>query len=124
MIWVGRITGFLILVFSLALGLLTLLAPDRIADGMGLAPLSEMGRSSVRANTTAFFMISAFASIGGLFAGRAQLFFIPAIMFGVAATGRIVDVLLVGATPGVGASIVVEVVLVLLALIAAKWSAH
>lgn len=50
MIWVARITGTLVLLFSTLLGAVALLNPHQAAESLGLAPLSDMGRNSVRAD--------------------------------------------------------------------------
>ena len=120
MVWVGRIAGTLVFLFSFVLGLSALLNPERAAETLGLAPLSDMGRNSIRADIVAFAWGSALASAGGLFAGRPQLFFCSAVLFGIAAAGRSFDSLLAGPPEGAIPAIVVETIICGLAVVAAK----
>ncbi|MEL7546614.1 MAG: hypothetical protein AAGJ84_08180 [Pseudomonadota bacterium] len=121
MIWVARIAGTLVFLFTFVLGASALINPDRAAETLGFAPLSDMGRNSLRADIAAFAWGSALLSAGGLFAGRPHWFFGAAILFAIAVSGRILDVIVSGPPEGAVPAIVVELIAVALALIAAKW---
>lgn len=124
MVWVGRITGALVFLFSLAMGLMTLVDPVRMGEVLGLTSLSEMGRNTVRADISAFFLASAIACGGGLFTGRSNWFFAAALLYGMAVSGRLIDALIAGAPDRLAGSVVIELILVGLALIAAKLTAR
>lgn len=120
MIWVARITGTLVLLFSTLLGAVALFNPHQAAESLGLAPLSDMGRNSVRADIVAFAWTAALLSAGGLFAGRGKWFYGAAIVFGIAVFGRTFDLLVSGGAAEAPRAIVVELIVVVFALIAAR----
>lgn len=121
MIWIARSAGTLVFLFSVLLGAAALVIPERAAEPLGFAPLSEMGRNSMRADILAFAWGSALLCAGGLFAGRGKWFYGAACLFGIAVSGRILDVVLAGPPEGIARSIVIELILVGLALVAARW---
>ena len=121
MIWVARIAGALVMLFSFVLGLSALVNPERAAETLGLAPISDMGRNSIRADIVAFAWASTILSVAGLFAGRGRWFVGAAVLFGMAATGRIIDSIVAGMPEGAGPAIIVELIVAGLALVAAKW---
>ena len=121
MIWVARITGTLVFLFSTLLGAVALLNPHQAAEALGLAPLSDMGRNSVRADIVGFAWTAAFLSAGGLFAGRGKWFYGAAIVFGIAVFGRTFDVVIAGGAAEAPRAIMVELIVVVFALIAARW---
>lgn len=122
MIWVARIAGMLVFLFSLAMGVMSLINPERIGDVLGLTDLTAMGRNTVRADITAFFLASSIACAGGLFRGRSSWFYAAALLYGLAVTGRLIDALVAGAPDQLAGSVVIELILVALALVAGKWS--
>jgi hypothetical protein len=120
MIWIGRATGILVFLFSLLLGAAALISPERAAVQLGFAPLTEMGRNSLRADIVALAWGSAILCAGGLFGGRGRWFLGSAALFGIAVSGRILDVLVAGPPDGVARPIIIELILVACALIAAR----
>ena len=124
MIWVARVTGTLVFLFSLLLGAASLINPERAGETLGFVPLTDMGRNSIRADIVAFAWGSTLLSVGGLFAGRGRWFLGAATLFGIAVSGRILDVIVAGPPAGVAPAIIVELIVVLFALIAAKWLPH
>ena len=120
MVWISRGAGTLVFLFSVFLGAAALLIPERAAELLGFAPLSEMGRNSMRADIVAFAWGNALLCAGGLFFGRGRWFYGPACLYGIAVSGRILDVALAGPPEGVARSIVIELILVGLALVAAR----
>jgi len=122
MIWIGRGAGTIVFVFSLVLGVFTLISPERAAEQLGFAPLTEMGRNSLRSDVVAFAWGSAILSAGGLFGGRKNWYLGSAAMFGIAAFGRILDVVVAGPPDGVARPIIVELGVVMIAMVAAKFT--
>lgn len=121
MIWIARVVGTLVFLFSALLGAVALLNPDQAAQSLGLAPLSDMGRNSVRADIVAFAWTASFLSAGGLFTGRGHWFYGTAVVFGIAVFGRVFDVIVSGGAEGAVRAIVVESVIVAFSLVAARW---
>jgi len=124
MLWIGRIAGFLVFLFSLAMGLMTLADPARMGEVLGLTSLTEMGRNTVRADISAFFLASAIACGGGLFTGRSNWFFAAALLYGMAVSGRLIDALIAGAPDRLAGSVVIKLVLVVLAIVAGRFTAR
>lgn len=121
MIWIARGAGTLVFLFSVFLGAAALLIPERAAEPLGFAPLSDMGRNSMRADIVALAWGNALLCAGGLFGGRGQWFFGVACLYGIAVSGRILDVAFAGPPESVTRSIIIEFILVGLALVAARW---
>ena len=121
MIWIAWVTGTLVFLFSLLLGASALINPERAGEALGFVQLTDMGRNSIRADIVAFAWGSALLSAGGLFTGRGRWFLGAATLFGIAVSGRILDVIVAGPPEGVAPAIVVELIVVAFALIAAKW---
>ncbi|MEO0549677.1 MAG: hypothetical protein AAFZ91_07135 [Pseudomonadota bacterium] len=63
------------------------------------------------------------ACAGGLFRGRSNWFFAAALLYGMAVAGRLLDAIIAGPPAQLAGSVVIEIILVILALVAAKWSA-
>ncbi|MGC6499022.1 MAG: hypothetical protein ACON4C_02425 [Henriciella sp.] len=121
MIWIARVLGALVFLFSTMLGAVALFNPDQAAQSLGLAPLSDMGRNSVRADIVGFAWAAALLSAGGLFAGRRHWFYGTAFVFGIAVFGRVFDIIVSGGADGAVRAIVVEFVIVAFSLVAARW---
>jgi hypothetical protein len=102
--------------FSLVMGLTTLLDPDQVATSLGFGPLDAMGLNSLRADVGGFFLAAAVFCGIGLFRGRSGWILGGALLYGLAAVGRITGVAMAGAPEGVVTPIVVEIILVALLL--------
>ena len=120
MMWIARGAGTLVFLFSALMGAAALINPERAAEALGFAPLTDMGRNSMRADIVAFAWGSALLSAGALFGGRAKWFYGAACLFGIAVSGRILDVVIAGPPEGIARPILIELVIVLLALVAAR----
>lgn len=120
MLWLARGAVGLAGLFSMALGLNALFAPEALADALGIAAVSDLGRSAVRADLGAFFLASAIACAGALFAARPSWLYGAALLYGLALTGRVLDIVLAGAPEGVGVPIFIESVMVAALLFGAR----
>ncbi len=120
MIWLGRLMAALVGLFSLGLGLNALFAPDALAASLGVEAVSDLGRSALRADLGAFFLASAVAAAGALFASRPGWLYGAALLYGLALGGRLIDMLLAGVPEGVMAPLVIETVMVGLSLFGAR----
>ncbi len=107
------------LLLSLLMGLTMLFAPDLAAEGLGgFNGATELGAATLRADLSAFFLTSAIAILGALFAGKREWLWVPVALYGLAAFGRIIDVLFTGLGAGELQPIVVEILVVILVLFA------
>ena len=107
--------------FGLAMGLMGLFDPARISVALGLGDaLPAHGLNTVRADFGAFFLAIAIGSFGALFAGRVNWLWLPILLFGMAALGRLLGIAFDGAPVGVMQPIVVEVACVVLSVVGLK----
>ena len=89
---------------------------------IGLPELEGAARNTVRADLSAFFLVSAgAAAVGALAPGKAEWLHVPAALFACALVGRGIGVLLGDPLPGVvQTSMIAEAVSVMLLLLAAR----
>lgn len=101
---------FLLGLFDLFLGLSFLFDPQVAAAGAGfsIAPINITGLATIRADMTAFFVVSAGCMMLGAWRRNADLLLVPAALFGTAMIVRILSVLIDGAGPGFLMPIIVE----------------
>ena len=91
-----RILVFAVAAFNLALGLVFLLAPARIAPSFSVVPNGVQGIATLRADFSAFFLCGGvFALIGAWQARRAPLR-VPLLLLGIALGGRSIGVAMDG----------------------------
>lgn len=121
MIWIGRSAAGLVFLFSAAMAALTYVAPDKAQDALGFGSLSGLALNTFRADVGAFFAANAVAAGAALFAGRTSWLMAPAFIFGAAALGRLFGVVVDGAPTGVAQPIAVEMTLVVLSLLGARF---
>ena len=96
---------------SLALGAMALFAPEQAAETLGFGQPGAKGLNSVRADVGGFFLAAAVACAGGL-AGRPGWLYGAALLYGLAAVGRLTGVVMAGLPPDVAPAIVLELVIV------------
>lgn len=72
-------------------GVSFLASPHMIAPGFGLSPEGPMGWAAVRADMTAFFLVSGLSMMWGAWRRAGDVLLIPAILCGVAFAGRLVS---------------------------------
>lgn len=120
MIWIARIAALLVGLFSLVAGAMMLMSPVEMGESLGLGALSPIGLNALRADMGAFFLASAIASAAALFGGRPHWILGAAVLYGLAAAGRLLGIAIDGAPEGVLTPIVVEVTMVVLSLFAAR----
>lgn len=106
-----RLAVVLVAVFSLAMGLTAMFAPERIAVALGLGVPEGMGLNTVRADIGAFFLGAAAACGAALLTRQPLWLYGAASLYGLAAVGRVVGLAFDGAPAGVAQAIVLELVL-------------
>lgn len=82
--------------FDLLMAVSFLTGPQQAASGFGVAPLGVAGLSTLRADFTAFFGVAAFCMMWGAWRRNADLLLVPALLFGAALVGRLVNVAVAG----------------------------
>jgi len=80
--------------FFLIDGIAFLFAPDMIAPSQfGLSPDGAQGWATLRADMTAFFLVGGTCMIIGGWRRSGDVLLVPAMLFGIAITGRVIGVL-------------------------------
>jgi len=120
MVWVARIGAALVGLFSLAMGAMAFVSPAELGATLGLGALSPLGANALRADVGALFLTSAVAVALALFAKRPSWLYVPALLYGIAVTGRLIGVLVDGAPEGIAGPMIIELVLVALSILGAK----
>lgn len=120
MVWMARIAVALVGLFSLVMAAQAVAMPDRLGAMLGLGAIAPVGIHTLRADIGAFFLASAVACGGALFAGRVQWLWGAVLLYGSVAALRLLSLLLSGGGEGVVEPIVVELVLVALAVFGAR----
>jgi hypothetical protein len=115
---------FLAGMLDLWLGAGFLFTPTTAAAGFGLAPNGAMGLAVLRADFTAFFWVSAVCMMVGAWRRNGDLLLVPAMLFGVAFSGRLVSVFADGTVPGFWLPMTVEAFHVVLLLTARRLLPH
>jgi hypothetical protein len=100
----------------LFIGLRFIALPAASLTGFGLDATGAAGLSTTRADFTAFFVVSALAMLYGAWKRSGEVLLVPAFLFGIALTGRIVSVFADGAYDGFIQPMAVEALTVLVCL--------
>jgi hypothetical protein len=111
------------IVFTL-IGLGFLFDPQGSAAGFGLIADGAPGLSTLRADMTAFFVVSGLCMIWGAWKRNGELLLVPAALFGVAFTGRLVSAIADGATPGFWLPMLIEAAVVAITLLGSRHLPH
>lgn len=84
----------------LIIGVNFIAAPASSIAGFALEPQGAAGLSTTRADFTAFFVVSALAMLYGAWKRSGEILLVPAFLFGIALTGRIVSAIVDGTYEG------------------------
>ncbi|MHA6318397.1 hypothetical protein ACXYN8_12150 [Altererythrobacter sp. CAU 1778] len=106
------------------LGLNFLVNPGSAAAGFGLMADGSTGLATLRADMTAFFLVSAVAAITGAWRYNGDILLVPAALFGVAFFGRLVSIFGDGTGADFWQPMAVEALSVVLMLLGAKFLPH
>lgn len=110
---------FLAGLFDLFMGLNFLFNPSATGASFGLVSNGPGGLSAIRADFTAFFLVSAGCMMWGAWRRNGDLLLVPAALFGVAFIGRALSAAVDGTIPGFWAPMAIEAFHV--ALMIAAW---
>ena len=120
------LTALLILagmVFT-GIGIGFLLNPANSAVGFGLEAIDPSGLAALRADFTAFFVVAGVCMIWGGWRRNGDVLLIPAALFAIAITGRIVSIVGDGTVEGFWLPMLVEAASVALCLVGNRLLPH
>lgn len=115
---------FLCGLFNLFLGVSFLIDPVRLGAGFNLSPVGAGGLAVLRADMTAFFLVAGGCQLWGGWRRNGDLLLVPALLFGIALTGRAISAALDGTAPGFAMPMAVEAAQVILAIAAWRVLPH
>ncbi len=115
---------FLFGLFNLMLGIGFFLDPAGLGTAFNLAPIGVGGMAVLRADMTAFFLVAGACQLWGGWKRNGDLLLVPALLFGIACTGRALSAAMDGTYPGFATPMVVEAVQVILAIAAWRVLPH
>lgn len=115
---------FLCGLFNLFLGVSFLIDPVRLGTGFNLSPIGPGGLAVLRADMTAFFLVAGGCQLWGGWRRNGDLLLVPALLFGIAFTGRAISAALDGTAPGFAMPMGVEAAQVILAIAAWRVLPH
>ncbi|MEZ5710361.1 MAG: DUF4345 family protein [Blastomonas sp.] len=110
MVWIIRI---LVVLYALLFGLMGIrgmLDPDSIMTQFMLMAPDQTGRSAIRADMGAFFIVSAAGALLGLMPRQRHWLLVPVALFGLAFTGRAIGLALEGATQPITEAMLIEAI--------------
>jgi hypothetical protein len=110
--------------FDLILGLGFLIHPAEAASNFFLSPVGPGGLAVLRADFTAFFVVAAACMIWGAWRRNGDLLLVPAVLFGIAFSGRAVSIFADGTAPMFWMPMAVEAFHVVLLVAAWKLLPH
>ena len=106
----------------LAIGFLT--DPATNGASLGVLPDGVAGLSTMRADFTAFFLVAAGCMMWGAWRRNGDLLLVPAALFGVAFTGRAINLAMFGTYPGWALPMAVEAFHTVLLVVAWRLLPH
>ncbi len=115
---------FLFGLFNLLLGIGFFVDPVGLGTQFNLSPIGLGGLAVLRADLTAFFLVAGGCQLWGGWRRNGDLLLIPALLFGIAFTGRAVSAALDGPAPGFAMPMTVEALQVILAVAAWRVLPH
>ena len=100
------------------------LTPESSGADFGLLPNGEEGLAVMRADMTAFFIVGGLTLAFGAWQRNGELLLVPAALFGIAFTGRLVSVFVDGTYPQFWLPMLIEASVVVVSLLASQMLPH
>jgi hypothetical protein len=120
MIGLARVAATLVGLFGLALGLWFFVKTPEAAAAFFVQPLGAAGQATLRADMSAFFLISAAWAFYSAWTGRGAALLVPGALYAVAITGRAVNLIVNGPFAGAALPMIVEAMLIVLCVLGYK----
>ena len=111
------------LIFAV-IGLNFLYQPAGAAAGFGLLADGAAGLSTLRADMTAFFLLSGFCMLWGGWRRQGDLLLVPAALFGIAFIGRAINLVVEGSYPDFWQPMLIEALTVALCVAGNRMLLH
>ena len=105
-------------------GFAFLFAPATIAPSFGLGPDTTEGWATLRADMTAFFILGGGCMMLGAWRRSGDVLLVPALLYGIAFTGRAVGAVMDGAYDGFWVPMMVEGAVVIVSLLGHQLLPH
>lgn len=105
-------------------GISFLIMPASIGAGFGLQPASAMGWATVRADMTAFFVVSGLCMMVGAWKRSGDVLLVPAALCSIALIGRVVSLIVDGAYDGFWVTMLGEALTVIVSLLGHRLLPH
>ena len=101
-----------------------LLTPESSVGGFGLAAANIQGWSTIRADMTAFFVVGGVCMIWGGWRRAGDMLLVPAALFGIAFTGRLVSLFADGTYEGFWLPMLAEAAVVVVSVLGNRMLPH
>lgn len=111
-------------IFFILMGLSFLVDPAGAGSNFGMVPQGTLGLASIRADMTAFFVISGTCLVWGAWWRRGDPLLVTAGLMGIALLGRIVTLVTAGPHEGWWQPMLIEAVTSILALAGSRLLPH
>ncbi|MGX7894341.1 hypothetical protein [Tsuneonella sp. HG222] len=106
------------------IGLGFFFTPETSGMDFGLAPTGTMGLAVLRADMTAFFLVSAVCLIWGAWKRNGELLLVPAGLFGIAFCGRLLSAVVDGIYDQFWLPMTVELAVTIVSVMASRVLPH
>lgn len=110
--------------FNLFLGVSFLTDPAGMGMQFGVSPNGPIGHAVLRADFAAFFLVIGFCMLWGAWRRQGDLLLVPAALFAVAFTGRLISSFISGTEPGFYQPMVVEAVQFIMLVLGWRFVPH
>lgn len=116
---IARTGAGLVALFGLALGLMFYVSTEQAAILFFVQPQGAAGLATLRADMSAFFLVGAAFALHAAITGRGRGLIVPGALYGVAISGRALNLAVAGSYPDAAVPMIVEA-----ALIGLCWFGH
>lgn len=110
--------------FFIITGASFLIQPQSAAPGFGLGAAGLDGWSTIRADMTAFFLVGGSCMAWGAWRRAGDILLVPAALFGIAFTGRLVSLLADGIYDGALFPMAIEAAVVIISIMGNRLLPH
>ena len=113
----ARVAALLVGLFGLAFGIWFYTDTAAAAAAFFVQPQGNAGLATLRADMSAFFLVSGVWALYAAWRARGTALLVPAALYGIAISGRAVNLLAAGSHEGAAIPMAVEALLVALSLL-------
>jgi hypothetical protein len=109
---IARTGAGLVALFGLALGLMFYVSTEQAAAQFFVQPQGAAGLATLRADMSAFFLVGAAFALHAAITGRGAGLIVPGALYGVAISGRALNLAVAGSYPDAAVPMIVEAALI------------